>query len=169
MIEYVPATLATLLILSQIVVGTYLLSWVSQNAILAYLGVGLYVFSGVFFGVLPIFEFRRKGEVKRGKSYVHTTRLVTTGIYSVVRHPQYVTFMTWAIAAMLLFQHWVVISLGILVIALTYVDLLKADRDGIKKFGNDYRAYMNEVPRANFLAGLVRRVRRKGKRSQVEA
>ena len=40
------------------------------------------------FGWLPIFTFRRKGKVK-GRGYIHTTVLVSKGIYSIIRHPQY--------------------------------------------------------------------------------
>jgi protein-S-isoprenylcysteine O-methyltransferase Ste14 len=158
--DSVPVTLATILFISQIIVGIYLLSVVSQIEILAYAGVGLYVFSGLVFGGLPVFEFRRKGGVKKGESYIHTTKLVDTGIYSVVRHPQYVTFMLWAIAGMLLFQHWIVVLLGVPVFPLTYIDLIKADKDATQKFGDDYRAYMKRVPRANFLLGIIRRFRK---------
>ena len=154
-----PSALATLLFISQIIVGLYLLSEVSQIKILAYLGVGLYIFSGIIFGMLPTFEFRKKGKVRKGKSYIHTTKLVNTGIYSIIRHPQYVTFILWAIAGMLLFQHWIVIILGIPVIPLTYIDLIKADKDLIDKFGFDYKAYMKRVPRANFLLGIFRLLR----------
>jgi protein-S-isoprenylcysteine O-methyltransferase Ste14 len=164
----VPATISSTLFLLQIIVGVYLLSWVSQIEFLAYVGVGLYTFSGLVFGCLPIIEFRRKGGVSKGKSYIHTTRLVDTGIYSVVRHPQYVTFMMWAIAGMLLFQHWIVIVLGIPVFPLTYIDLIKADKDAIEKFGKDYRVYMKRVPRANFLLGLLRLSRRERKQSHED-
>ena len=158
--DHVPATFSSILFISQIVVGIYFLSGISQNEILAYVGVGLYVFSGMVFGALPVFEFRKKGEVRKGKSYIHTTKLVETGIYSVVRHPQYVTFIMWAIAGILLFQHWVVILLGLPVIPLTYIDLIKADKDAIEQFGEDYAAYMKKVPRANFLLGVIRRFRK---------
>jgi protein-S-isoprenylcysteine O-methyltransferase Ste14 len=158
--DHVPATFSSILFISQIVVGIYFLSGISQNEILAYVGVGLYVFSGMVFGALPVFEFRKKGEVRKGKSYIHTTKLVETGIYSVVRHPQYVTFIMWAIAGILLFQHWAVILLGLPVIPLTYIDLIKADKDAIEQFGEDYAAYMKKVPRANFLLGVIRRFRK---------
>lgn len=158
--DHVPVTFTTLLFILQIVVGVYLLSEVSQIEILAYVGVGLYVFSGMVFGMLPVFEFRKKGGVRKGQSYIHTTKLVDTGIYSVVRHPQYVTFILFAIAGMLLFQHWVVILLGVPIIPLTYIDLIKADREAIEKFGEDYKAYMKKVPRANFLLGIIRRSRK---------
>jgi protein-S-isoprenylcysteine O-methyltransferase Ste14 len=136
-----------------------LLPSVSQNEILAYLGVGLYVLSGLVFGLLPVIEFRKKGRVKSGKSYIHTTQVVETGVYSIVRHPQYVTFILWAIAAMLLFQHWIVVLLGVPIFPLTYLDLIKADKDAIEKFGDDYKAYMKKVPRANFFLGIIRRIK----------
>ncbi|MFW9935884.1 MAG: methyltransferase family protein, partial [Candidatus Thorarchaeota archaeon] len=110
---FLPVALVSFLFISQIIFGIYLLPAVSQIVMLAYIGVGLYVISGLAFGLLPIIEFRKKGRVRKGKSYIHTTKLVDTGIYSIVRHPQYVTFMLWAIAGMLLFQHWVIVLLGI--------------------------------------------------------
>ena len=161
--DFVPVTLTTILFISQIIIGFYLLSGVSQIEVLAYAGVGLYAFSGLVFGALPVFEFRRKGGVKKGKSYIHTTQVVDTGIYSVVRHPQYVTFILWAIAGMLLFQHWVVVLLGVPIFPLTYIDLIKADKDATQKFGDDYRAYMKRVPRANFLLGILRYLQQKRK------
>jgi len=159
-IDFVPVTLVSILFISQIIVGIYLLSDVSQIEILAYVGVGLYVFSGLVFGMFPVIEFRKKGRVRKGKSYIHTTQLVDTGIYSIVRHPQYVTFIMWAIAGMLLFQHWIIILLGIPIVPLTYIDLIRADKDAIEKFGDGYKAYMKKVPRANFLLGIIRRCKK---------
>ncbi|MCW4015038.1 MAG: isoprenylcysteine carboxylmethyltransferase family protein [Candidatus Bathyarchaeota archaeon] len=128
---------------------------------MAYIGVGLYVLSGIVFGCLPVIEFRKKGRVKSGKSYIHTTQVVETGIYSIVRHPQYVTFMLWAIAGMLLFQHWIVVLLGVPIFPLTYLDLFTADKDAIEKFGDAYKSYMKKVPRANFLLGIIRKIKDK--------
>ena len=166
-IDFVPVTAVSILFISQIIVGIYLLSYVSQIQILAYIGAALYVLSGIVFGVLPVIELRRKGGVKQGKSYIHTTKLVDTGIYAIVRHPQYVTFILWAIAGMLLFQHWIVILLGVPIIPLTYIDLLRADKAAIEKFEDDYKAYMKRVPRANFLLGLIRHLRYRTKEHQT--
>jgi protein-S-isoprenylcysteine O-methyltransferase Ste14 len=165
--DFVPATLATIFIVSQIIVGIYLLQEIDQVQILANLGVAVYAISGLVFGCLPVFEFRRRGGVAKGKSYVYTTVLVDTGIYSVVRHPQYVTFMMWAIGGMLLFQHRVPILLGIPIFPLIYLDMIQADKGAIEKFGDEYRAYMERVPRANFLLGLLRLYRGRGKRPQA--
>ncbi|MCW4037456.1 MAG: isoprenylcysteine carboxylmethyltransferase family protein [Candidatus Bathyarchaeota archaeon] len=159
-IAFIPVTFASLLFISQIIVGIYLLSEVTQIELIAYAGVALYVLSGIVFGMLPVMEFRKKGRVRQGKSYIHTTQLVDTGIYSIVRHPQYVTFILWAIAGMLLFQHWIIILLGIPIVPLIYIDLIRADKDANEKFGDDYKAYMKEVPRANFLLSIIRRFRK---------
>jgi len=167
--NYVPTTFSSLLFLSQAVIGLYLLSEISQIEALAYFGVCLFFVSGLVFGLLPVFEFRKRGGVAKGQSYTQTTRLVVTGVYSVIRHPQYVTFMLFAVAAMLLFQHWIVILLGIPIFPLTYVDLIKADKDAIEKFGGAYEAYMKEVPRANFMIGLLRLFRKRKKQSQTGA
>jgi protein-S-isoprenylcysteine O-methyltransferase Ste14 len=60
---------------------------------------------------------------------------------------------------MLLFQHWIVVLLGVPIFFFTYIDLIKADEEAIKKFGDDYKSYMKKVPRANFLLGIIRRFR----------
>jgi hypothetical protein len=133
--DHVPGTLSTILFITQIVVGVYLLPEISQIEVLAYVGVGLYVSSGMILGALPVFEFR----------------------------PQYVTFIMWAFSGMLLFQHWIVILLGVPIIPLTYVDLFREDKACVERFGEDYKAYMKRVPRANFLLGVIRRFRRSGK------
>ena len=159
--DVILSTFTSLLFLMQIIVGIYLLSDVSQIRILAYIGVGLYVFSGCIFGMLPVIEFRKKGGVKKGKSYIHTTKLVDTGIYAIVRHPQFTAWMLWAIAGMFLFQHWIVILLGIPIIPLTYIDLVRADKRLIEKFGDNYKPYMQKVPRANFVLGIIRYFQRK--------
>ena len=161
-----PGTITTILFISQIIIGSYLLSEVTQIELLAYTGVLLYVFSGVVFGMIPVFEFRKKGGVLKGRSYIHTTKLVNTGIYSIVRHPQYITFILFAFSGMLLFQHWIAIMLGIPVIPLTYIDLINADKDAIKKFGDNYKAYMKKVPRTNFLLGLLKLIQMKKMKSQ---
>jgi len=60
LVDIIPSTITSLLIFSQIVSGLYFLSNINQIAILAYSGIGLYVFSGLIFGMLPVFEFRKK-------------------------------------------------------------------------------------------------------------
>lgn len=114
------------------------------------------------FGWLPILILRRKGGVPGGRSYVHTTTLVESGLYAIVRHPQMGTaWLLMCLGLMLITQHWASIALGIPAMALAYVDLLKADRRLIAKFGDAYRRYMDRVPRVDFVAGAIRLMRRR--------
>jgi hypothetical protein len=64
---------------------------------------------------------------------------------------------------------WIIILLGVPVFPLTYIDLIKADKDAIEKFGDGYKAYMKKVPRANFMLGLLRLIQKRRKQSQVSA
>jgi len=45
---------------------------------------------------------------------------------------------------------------------LNYFIALKADQELIEKFGDEYKRYMQKVPRTNFLLGLIRLASRKG-------
>jgi protein-S-isoprenylcysteine O-methyltransferase Ste14 len=109
------------------------------------------------FGWLPIFVLRRKGDVAEGDSYVKTTKLVDTGIYAIVRHPQMGTaWLLMCFALMLIAQHWSSVALGVPAMVLAYLDLLKADQRLVEKFGDVYRRYMERVPRVNFVLGVVR-------------
>jgi protein-S-isoprenylcysteine O-methyltransferase Ste14 len=154
-LDIIPVSLVSVLLFLQIILGIYFLPNLKFDLI-SYGGIVLYVFSSIVFGILPIAEFRKKGDVKRGKSYIHTTRIVESGIYAIVRHPQFITWMLWSVAGMLVFQHWVVIVLGLPVFPLTYLDLIRADRSLILKFGKEYSDYINRVPRINVVLGLYR-------------
>jgi len=112
-------------------------------------------------GWLPIFLFRRRGGVAKRRSYVHTTQLVTTGLYAVVRHPQYLAGDCLVVAVMCITQHWAALVAGGIAIAANRLTMIKADRDLVAKFGEPYRAYMARVPRASLLLGLWRWTRRR--------
>jgi protein-S-isoprenylcysteine O-methyltransferase Ste14 len=124
-----------------------------------YIGWG-FIFLSAIFGIVPIFTFRKKGRVERGKSYIHTTRVVTSGIYSIVRHPQYMAGVLINIGIILISQHWLIIVIGVLAIIFNYFDALRADHVLITKFGKEYLDYMKKVPRLNFIAGLLRLIKR---------
>jgi protein-S-isoprenylcysteine O-methyltransferase Ste14 len=120
------------------------------------------VWTSAIFGWLPIITFRRKGGVPKGQSYIKTTVLVDTGIYAIVRHPQGGTaWLLINLGVMLIVQHWSSVALGVPSMVLVYLDTLKADQSCIEKFGDAYRRYMERVPRVNFVAGIMRLVRRR--------
>ena len=115
----------------------------------------LIIFISGIFGWLPIFTFRSRGKVE-GKSYIHTTELVDSGIYSIVRHPQYLAGLLINIGAVLITLHWSVIVLGALSVGMYYWGALVEEEKNINKFGESYRIYMRRVPRFNFLLGIAR-------------
>lgn len=125
-----------------------------------YLGLLIWAIS-VFFGWYPIFVFKIKGGVKKGKSFVHTTVLVDSSLYSIVRHPQYTSGILFSLSLTLISQSWLIAVMGIVVMPLLYLDILMADKHEIEKFGDDYKHYMKRVPRTNFVLGIIRLLRNK--------
>lgn len=112
---------------------------------------------GTIFAILPIFVLRTRGKVPEGKSYMETTALVDTGIYAIVRHPQGGTAgLLLNIALALIGQHWLLVVLAVVGMALIYIDTFNADENCIEKFGKEYTRYMQRVPRVNFVTGLLR-------------
>jgi protein-S-isoprenylcysteine O-methyltransferase Ste14 len=132
------------------------LSWVR------YTGYVLWA-AAVAFAIVPIFSLRRRGGVREGQSYMKTTTLVTTGVYSLVRHPQGgLAWLLMNLAAILVGQTWPTTVLGLVSMPLVYLDTLKTDQYCIEKFGQEYERYMETVPRVNVLLGTMRLLRRRG-------
>jgi protein-S-isoprenylcysteine O-methyltransferase Ste14 len=149
----------TPLIVAQIVLVFALHQPVSEW--LQLIGYILWWISAIF-GWLPIFTLHRKGGVPKGKSFVHTTLMVNTGIYAIVRHPQMGTAgILMCLSLMLITQHWISIALGVPAMILVYLDLIKADQRCVEKFGDAYRFYMESVPRVNFVLGVIRLIARR--------
>ena len=128
--------------------------------VLFYLGWVIWAF-GMVLVMTPIIIFPRRGGIARGKAFVHTTRLVDTGIYAVVRHPQYFGgILSIFLATPLLYQHWLFVALGIPGAILVYLSARREDKYLIEKFGDEYKHYMQAVPRMDILTGTIRLARR---------
>ena len=112
---------------------------------------------GMVLVMAPIVMFPRRGGVAKGKSFVHTTRLVDTGVYAVVRHPQYLGgILALFLSTLLWYPHWLFAILGIIGSAVLYLGMLQEEKRLIKQFGDEYREYMERVPRMNLIAGIMR-------------
>jgi protein-S-isoprenylcysteine O-methyltransferase Ste14 len=110
------------------------------------------------FGWLPIWTLRRHGGVREGNSYTRTTQLVDSGVYSIVRHPQYLAGVLAAVALTMITPHWLVAVLGAIFAAMSYLSALYEDQSCTAKFGDAYLEYEARVPRMNVLLGIARRV-----------
>ena len=83
----------------------------------------IFLWAAGILALLPIVTFRRKGRVPRGKSYMATTVLVDTDIYSIVRHPQGGTAWLWInLGLMLIARHRASAMLGLASMGLVCVD-----------------------------------------------
>ena len=116
---------------------------------------------GMVLVMAPIVMFPKQGGVPRGKSFAYTTRIVDTGIYAVIRHPQY-TGGIYAIfvTTLLWYPHWLFAVLGVAGAVITYLGIKEEDKRLVEKFGDDYTAYMRRVPAMNILLGIARAMQR---------
>jgi protein-S-isoprenylcysteine O-methyltransferase Ste14 len=157
------ATILTLAAVGQIVLAVLFYDK-DGNSFVINLGWVILWISAIF-GWLPILTFRRFGKVPQGKGYMNTTVLVDRGVYTIVRHPQYLAGILMGLALPLISQHWSVTLLGIVVVIIEYMDTVNEEASCIVKFGDDYRQYMEQVPRVNFLLGIIRIIGMKGSSS----
>ena len=116
---------------------------------------------GIVLIALPISVLRRKGQVREGKGYVATKKLVDTGIYAVVRHPQYLGWLLMYPALYLFNPHWQLGVWAVLGVVCLGVIARQEDKRLIEKFGKPYEKYMRTVPAMNPLAGVIRLLRRR--------
>ena len=162
--DFLPVTISWVTIVLQIIL-TFVL-WDNYYDIYGLVIVGyIFWFFSVVCGILPIITFRRKGGVSKDSSYIKTTTLVKTGIYSIVRHPQFLAGILWSIALAFISQFWLIDVLILPVIVCTYIDSRRANDRLIQKFGQDYKVYMDEVPGLNAFWGIIKLLLRKAKKT----
>lgn len=126
-------------------------------AAVQYVGIALFAVAGIMFvlhGYMLIVPRRRKG-------WGYVGGLVDTGLYGVVRHPLYLGVMVLYVGAILAGQSWPVAAVAVPGIAVMYWSMLLEELWNQRSFGDEYRRYMQAVPRANILVGLMRLLRRR--------
>jgi len=116
-----------------------------ENIVLKTLGIILLIFA-CFLMWLQIYAFKKQRE-----------DLITTGIYSLVRHPQYLAGMLLGLSFIMITQHWLVLTLGIPFMAIFYIAGWDEDKFCVKKFGKEYEDYIKKVPRFNLILGIVKK------------
>lgn len=126
--------------------------------------IGWVVWSaGMVLVMAPMIMFPRRGGVPKGKPFIKTTRLVDSGLYAVVRHPQYTGgVLAIFLTTLLWYPYWLFGVLGVIGAVVIYLSCREEDKYLIEKFGDDYKDYMQRVPRMNFLLGIMRLLRSRG-------
>ena len=159
------ATVAIPLFLLQIIGGVIyglLFGPYFKLEILFYLGwIVLAIALPLFFSL--IMYFQKSGKPQKGKSLMDTTVLVDTGTYAIVRHPYMLGSILLISASILISQHWLAAIIGVPMLVWAYLEAVVEEKGLIIKFGDDYRRYMQKVPRMNFLLGIIRLIRRRQK------
>ena len=75
-------------------------------------------------------------------------RLVTTGIYRLIRHPMYSSFFLLAVAQLMLLPNWFAGATGLIGVGLLYAFRIRQEeRMMSERFGAEYRDYMAHTAR----------------------
>ena len=162
LVEFCLMTVLTLLCIACFPANPLVLSGVLETAyFLPSFIIGWIVWAvGMVLVMAPIIMFPRRGGVAKGKTFVHTTKLVDSGIYSIVRHPQYLGgILALFVTTLLFYPHWLFVVLGVPGILILYFSTIWEEKKLIRQFGDDYVAYMKRVPRMNIILGIIRRWR----------
>ena len=124
---------------------------------------GVILILGILFIILGISLesqacYKRK---ERGglKDVDETIFIIKEGPYKVIRHPGYLAEIILFLSIPIAFSIWIpftvlAIFAWCLVISMTLFLIKWEDRFNIRKWGEEYRQYMLEVPATNFVKGL---------------
>ena len=116
--------------------------------ILQKIGIILSYFA-ILIAILSIISLKLKGKPTSG--WEHTSKLIDSSIFRMVRHPLYLGGAIWNIGMILAIQLIPSTILGIIGFFCFWIASRKEDEFNIKKFGDEYREYMKKVPMWNFL------------------
>jgi len=89
----------------------------------------------------------------------HTVIFVKEGLYGIVRHPEYAFYLWLFVLVSVVFSpawHFTVLTViaDILVIISTEILAKQEEAFNTRKWGDEYREYMEEVPRFDYIKGL---------------
>ena len=106
---------------------------------------------GALLYILSVLTLRKKG----------VSNIVDSGIYGVIRHPMYLGAMIMFFSHIFLGQNWIVAIGTTVALACCYLIILSGEEQNLEKYGDDYKLYMQKVPRIDFVLGIIRLLRRK--------
>lgn len=140
----------TILFLVQIILSLIFYNW-ARIDLLTYAG-WLIIITGVTIFIKALVDFRvvKKTDLKKGE-------IVDIGLFSIIRHPMYFSFILMAFGLIFISQYWLVVIIGTLRIFMLYYVILAEERMDIDRFGSPYRDYQKRVPRLNFIKGILKR------------
>lgn len=122
--------------------------------------VVVWIAVGLLVAGIPL-QFTERLRVKKGgcRNEHHTVILIEEGLFKVVRHPEYTFHICLSILLPLalspVIRYTAPSIIGAILVIASYTGLAKREEAfNISKWGDDYRKYVKEVPRFNFVKGL---------------
>jgi protein-S-isoprenylcysteine O-methyltransferase Ste14 len=101
---------------------------------------------GALFVIMSVLTLRKKG----------IASISDSGIYGIIRHPMYLGGILMFVSHIMFGQTWMIVVSTTTGVCCSYILTLWEEDRLIKRFGDDYRHYMQRVPRMNLLSGIVR-------------
>lgn len=90
--------------------------------------------------------------------------LIQCGVYSLIRHPEFLSHMLVVFALIFISQHLLNLILGSLLVIMLYFAIVEEEKRNKEKF-IEYKDYVKKVPRINLISGAIRYLRRQKKRA----
>ena len=100
-----------------------------------------FILIGAWFGIVSV----RETSLKVSETH-RTEKIVSTKIYSIIRHPQYFGGLLAHIGISFLLSSSLSLVLTPLVILLNFLVAWKEEKELLKEFGDDYETYKEKVP-----------------------
>jgi protein-S-isoprenylcysteine O-methyltransferase Ste14 len=100
-----------------------------------------FLLPGAYLGIKGVTEMGLKAaETHRAE------RVISTGVYSRVRHPQYLGAILSHVGASFLLSAFYSLLLTPLIILINWIFCWKEEKELVREFGEEYREYQNTVP-----------------------
>ena len=111
---------------------------------------------GTYFAAWVFYSHRKRGGLRNAGE---TITFYKKGLYRIMRHPGAFGAMMWPILLPIILNAYVPftplsVSAIIVMIVYLYIGIPLEEKLSIRKWGDEYRQYMKEVPRFNFIRGL---------------
>ena len=101
----------------------------------------VFITLGAWFGIKGVQQTTLKvAETHR------TEKIVTAGVYSVVRHPQYLGGLLAHVGVSFLLSAWYSLIVTPLMVVLVYLISKKEEKELVKEFGKEYKDYKKKAP-----------------------
>jgi protein-S-isoprenylcysteine O-methyltransferase Ste14 len=142
--------------------GLGILSFFAQLPAIEFPAIVVYLSIILFIVMIPLTAWGMYFNSRRGgcRSEDHTVILLKSGPYAIVRHPSVVAWAIFFATAPIILSGVVpftILSVVAIVgiVAYHYYGCVVEERElDMPKWGEEYRQYMKEVPRFNFIKGL---------------